>query len=154
MKKLFAVLFVVLFASSFAFSADTYVLGPATGTFTANVVCTPTLTPPASNVFLGNFFENHVMAPATGTLQWALTGPNIGTYDITVGVSTADDAILYGSWTIDATTGLADATYPGLSFSGIDCSTAIIIQYDVTSVTTVTPGTKTWTLSVGATVNI
>lgn len=181
MKKLFAILLVALFATTFAFAqTDTWSSSatPQTGTFNATVICDPGLTGPTGTPQnFGNFFQNYTSAvsgmPAVaGPMTWGLTGdPLTTTFVVTITGPTAaganTGATLTGVWSIATTIGGGN-TYtftneifpytwvPPNLVAWLSCSVPMDIIFTPTFFSTIgaTPGANSWTCTVSATASL
>jgi hypothetical protein len=83
MKNILAIIALVVLCSTLTFAADTWTATPTTGTYSASVLCTPTLNPGNLTFNLGNYFPGTIAITApTNKMEWTLTGPTAGTYTI------------------------------------------------------------------------
>jgi hypothetical protein len=165
MKKLFAILAVVLLCGSYAFATtDTWTSGNETGTVNATVVCTPELDGPTAAMNLGSFFtgthEVTTISSTAGTLTWNLFGPTTATYTFTQTIIPAaglqDDgatgAYLFGTFPT-ATSALAVASQ--MTCKGATSPKSYDIVFTPSGITPgATTGGKTWTLTVTASATI
>lgn len=172
MKKIFAIFAIILMTGVISYATDTYT-DNGTGTFTAGVLCTPTLTDPSPNdISLGNHFSpDGPVDPGTAPLVWYLNGP-IASYTISCQVSDNPNGSLSGtfsvedvglmSWTEGALQSVGPETLPDNSWTFMNCSgTAdndqIAIEVDATSLTInsgVAPGNLVWTVTISIQANI
>ena len=176
MKKLFAILALVVLSSAFAFAADSWTNPTAlTGTYTAKIVCTPGLTGPTGSPQSATFFNKFDGDPGMNPEIWTLTGPSEASYittgsvALTTSPSGSTAPVLEWSMTVDSKpvqykVGLGSLTETD-SFSPyvISCggngglfNPTVPIKLDIykLTATSATPGSYMWTLTVTVTANV
>lgn len=159
MKKVFAILAVLVLAVSLSYATSTITLAPTQGTYTGTILCLPHLAGPNTPIFLGEFLPNQLNVLGTGgdatqTMTWTFWGDPKATYTLTGDWGTGTfasffpDALnnLYGTWGFnDADNdGLADVT-GGNVYNPEDDPADITCDGQAKATVTFTPsGVDTW----------
>lgn len=164
MKKLFAILALVVLASTISFANDYWTSGDKSATFTAGLFCTPSVSVAQTGEGLGNFFNDAVTTTnalvGEHSATWSIKGPATATYKITftnppVNPEPGHPSVLWNG----AGSGIAGATelnnpawdcslngddnatkdivlHGGITTGGaISCETAVWVKYTATSIT-------------------
>lgn len=183
MKKLFAILTVALFATTFAYSATYNVTPfPASGSYSAAVFCTPTIsggtnvnlqnyfvsaTPVAVNVATPQVFVLHGPPQATYKLTWDGTNPLLAhnAYLNTGGTAGAGTATLAGTWSgtcgdgdfntdYNASTGVYNPEGDPADIGCANEQPAITLTFTPATITPTVAGTATFSVNVFVTATI
>ena len=175
MKKLLAIIAIIVIGSSFSFAADSW-SNPEVldGHYSARFYCLPGLTGPTGSGQSSNFFDDFSGDPGMTPMVWTLKGPDAPSYTVTASIelttkpSPCPNPVLITDWSLEIPVfGLSvphtNSASTSLTFDGEDhsegtfgCQTGAPINVDILGLNGVgkTLGSYTWTITVSATATL